>query len=279
MTFKNQVSVWLALEIFLEVGGKSTQRLLLTSNQATRRLCRRRLRSRKVNAVQGEPGFELPDFRRDLWRWWSLYGYCGRRRGAQTALVAASCVHRDCTRRSASRVQRRSTSAAREVAAGRGEIADGDRNIVRTCARARNRNGCARLHARRITRARNCWRILGRLFDCEVGGGAGISILLRLRINDVHGGGATAARNAVGINTGGGVVAGNLSAGAAPVIGQGVFRIEVAGSRGRRNRLTHHHFRRLNSKRCGRDSGFRISEIEHEPGAQPHTLQSGSCQV
>src|SRR6266498_4176410 len=125
MTFKNQVSVWLALEIFLEVGGKSTQRLLLTSNQATRRLCRRRLRSRKVNAVQGEPGFELPDFRRDLWRWWSLYGYCGRRRGAQTALVAASCVHRDCTRRSASRVQRRSTSAARDVAAGRGEIAGG----------------------------------------------------------------------------------------------------------------------------------------------------------
>src|SRR6266545_4173373 len=109
-------------------------------------------------------------------------------------------------------------------------------------------SGLVRLHARRITRARNCWRILGRLFDCEVGGGAGISILLRLRINDVHGGGATAARNAVGINTGGGVVAGNLSAGAAPVIGQGVFRIEVAGSRGLRNRLTLHHFRRLNSK-------------------------------
>src|SRR6185437_775429 len=123
---------------------------------------------------------------------------------------------------------------ATDRAARRGKVAYRHRHAVRTGAGAIDRDRRADLRTGWIRCARNRWRILGWFFHREAGGCAGLVVLVRLRVHYVDGDRATATGDAVGINVGGVVAAGNFSAAVAPLISQLVIGVKAARCGGRR---------------------------------------------
>ena len=94
VTSKNQARIRFALEIRLEVGSQSDQRLLLTHQQTAFWIRDHRLVGDKVDAVQREPFFQTHDLRVHGRRWRVFQRQLRGRLAGQTARVSATRAHR-----------------------------------------------------------------------------------------------------------------------------------------------------------------------------------------
>ena len=84
---------------------------------------------------------------------------------------------------------------------------------------------------------------------------------------------AITASRPVGVNAGSLALAGDFSAGARPLIVQGMFRIEVAGRGVCCHRLANHDLSRLDGRGRANHSWFRVAKIEDNTGTKARSLQ------
>src|SRR5579864_1061404 len=277
MAFQNQFSVRLALQIFHEVAGQGEQRLLLAEHQATLGIRWRGLGGREIDAVQGEPAFQFLDLGR---RWRRFNGHLGGGRTVQAARVGAGSADRDRSRGSAGGVQTGRVAAAGNGAAGGSPTGHAHLHVVRTLAVAADAGRSTRRHRSRAGGATHGGWILGRLLDHKAGGARGLVIALGFGVGHGGSGGVAPARQSVGVNGGGSVLAGDFAAGAGPVVIQAVLGIEVVGGKVHGDRFAHHDLgglgRALRRRGCRRGAS---AQVEYQAAAQTSSAEIRPAQI